>query len=52
LRFIQALLCTKEEQCSNVQQNCIGEGKKERNIRFLVNESKKRIVFDHKKTKR
>jgi hypothetical protein len=27
-------------------------GKKERNIRFFLNESKKRIVFDHKKTKR
>jgi hypothetical protein len=27
-------------------------GKKERNIRFFMIESKKRIAFDHKKTKR
>jgi hypothetical protein len=27
-------------------------GKKERNISFFLHESKKRIVFDHKKTKR
>jgi hypothetical protein len=27
-------------------------GRKERNVRFLTIESKKQIVFDHKKTKR
>jgi hypothetical protein len=53
LRFIEALPCANRKQNSNVQENCTYRvGKKERNIRFFKNESKKRIVFDHTKTKR
>jgi hypothetical protein len=52
LRFIQALLCVKEKQNSNVQQKLYYIFKKECNIRFFMNESKKQIAFNHKKTKR
>jgi hypothetical protein len=52
-RSVLFKLCSaRKENKTATFKKTVYETKKERNIRFFLNESKKRIVFDHKKTKR
>jgi hypothetical protein len=46
------LCCARKKNKTAMFNKTVLDRQKERNIHFFMNESKKRIAFDHKKTKR